>query len=174
MQCLHSCHLKILAVQISQSKLLRLKKVYKNSRVFVHNGHLVHPLNVIRLLLKRMTKMNVLVLGLQWVVEHLQSRGLVMFSKIPAGQRKPHGLESVLLGCWNNFAAQQEWGEKRESSQQVVQAQEAHAPEIRLRIAALKANFTPLFGDAAVKRCVRTKFLPQLWFKQTTDQSKSS
>lgn len=43
----------------------KIKKVYKSSRVFVHNGHLVHPLNVIRLLLKRMTKMNVLVLGLQ-------------------------------------------------------------------------------------------------------------
>lgn len=79
-----------------------------------------------------------------------------MFSKIPEGQRKPRGLDSERTSWHSKSEA------RRENSQQVVQAQEAHAPEISLRIAALKANFTPLFGDAAVKCRVRTQFLPQL------------
>lgn len=106
----HNRHLNILTP--SQSQHLTLKNsVWK---VFVQNRHLVYSLNVIRLWPKRMKRLNVLVLWLQGVVEHLQSCGLVMFCKIPAGQRKLHGLESALFGCWNNFAAQQEWGEKRE------------------------------------------------------------
>lgn len=48
------------------------------------------------------------------------------------------------------------------SLQQVVQAQQAHASEISLGIAALETNFTPLLGDAAAERCVRTQLLPQL------------
>lgn len=55
--------------------------------------------------------------------------------------------------------------EVTESSQQVVQAQQAHASEISLGIAALETNFTPLFGDSASERCVGTQLLPQLQHK---------
>lgn len=48
------------------------------------------------------------------------------------------------------------------NSQQVVQAQQAHAPEISLGVAALETDLTPLFRDASGERCVRTQLLPQL------------
>lgn len=76
-----------------------------------------------------------------------------------------------MFGYLNKHIALQESGEKG-SSQQVVQAQEAHASEISFGIAALKTNFTPLLGDAGAERCVRTQLLPQLQHKQTTDQDK--
>lgn len=51
-----------------------------------------------------------------------------------------------------------------------METQEAHASEIGLRIAALEADFTPLFGDSAGERCVGTQLLPQLQDTQTTAQ----
>lgn len=139
---------------------------------FLQNKHLVYSLNVIRLWLKRTEVLDVLVLWLQGVVEHLQSCSLVVFCEIPAGQRRSYALESVLFAYLNKRIALQESGEKG-SSQQVVQAQKAHASEISFGIAALKTNFTPLFGDAAAERCVGTQLFPQLQHKQTTDQGKT-
>lgn len=140
---------------------------------FLQNKHLVYPLNVIRLWLKRSEALDVLVLWLQGVVEHLQSCSLVVFREIPAGRPKSYASESASFGHLNKRIALQERGEKG-SSQQVVQAQEAHASEIGFGIAALKANFTPLLGDAAVERRVGTQLLPQLQHKQTTDQDKTA
>lgn len=54
----------------------------------------------------------------------------------------------------------------RVSSQQVLQAQQAHASEISLGIAALETDFTPLFRDASGERGVGTQLLPQLQHTQ--------
>lgn len=61
--------------------------------------------------------------------------------------------------------------EATESSQQVVQTQQAHASEISLRITALETDFTPLFGDSAGERRVRTQLLPQLQHTDTAQYS---